>query len=121
MTKFNVKALGLKKDIDIDVTNAVVEKVANANLALATSLDMANKDDNQIMKEAIAANKAEKLLLINVLKLSEKEAQRIVDTIPSNKINVWLKEFTTAVFMVRNYGMSPQEMERLQKSSQHSE
>lgn len=121
MTKFNVKALGIKKDIDVNVTNALVELVSNVNLTLAESMDMANKDDNQIMKEAKKANEAERLLFIKGLKLSEKEAKRIIENVPSFDLNVWLKEFTSAVFMVRNYGMTLQEMEKKTKNSHPTE
>lgn len=120
MTKFDVETLGIKKPIEINVTNAVVNKIAKANLEVAKSMDLANKDDKSIMQETIKANEVEKEVLLNILHLGEKEVEHIINTVSSFDLNVWFKNFTTAVFMVRNYGMGPIEMKTLQKKEDKS-
>lgn len=124
MSKFDAKALGLKKPIELNVTNKVVEEVTKANLAIAKSYDMADKTDEKIMKEVLEANKAQENLLKNVVGLSDKETKRIIDEVESFDLEMWIKEFTTAVFMVRSYGMTPlevNEMETKEKSKSHHE
>lgn len=122
MSKFDAKALGFKKPIELNVTNKVVEEITEANLAIAKSYDMVDKTDEQIMKEVLEANKAQENLLKNVVGLSDKEFKRIHDEVESFNLEMWIKEFTTAVFMVRNYGMTPlevNEMETKEESKSH--
>lgn len=124
MSKFDAKALGIKKPIELNVTNKVVEEVTKANLAIAKSYDMADKTDEKIMKEVLEANKAQENLLKNVVGLSDKEIKRINDEVNSFDLEMWIKEFTTAVFTVRSYGMTPlevNEMETKEKSKSHHE
>lgn len=124
MSKFDAKALGLKKPIELNVTNKVVEEVTKANLSIAKSYDLTDKTDEQIMKEVLEANKAQENLLKNVVGLSDKEIKRINDEVNSFDLEMWIKEFTTAVFTVRSYGMTPlevNEMETKEKSKSHHE
>lgn len=124
MSKFDAKALGIKKPIELNVTNKVVEEVTKANLAIAKSYDMVDKTDEKIMKEVLEANKAQENLLKNVVGLSDKEIKRINDEVNSFDLEMWIKEFTTAVFTVRSYGMTPlevNEMETKEKSKSHHE
>lgn len=124
MNKFDAKALGLKKPIELNVTNKVVEEVTKANLAIAKSYDMVDKADEEIMKEVLEANRAQENLLKNVVGLSDKEIKRINDEVNSFDLEMWIKEFTTAVFTVRSYGMTPlevNEMETKEKSKSHHE
>lgn len=122
MSKFDAKALGFKKPIELNVTNKVVEEITEANLAIAKSYDMVDKTDEQIMKEVLEANKAQENLLKNVVGLSDKEFKRIHDEVESFNLEMWIKEFTTAVFTVRSYGMTPlevNEMETKEESKSH--
>lgn len=124
MSKFDAKALGLKKPIELNVTNKVVEEVTKANLSIAKSYDLTDKTDEEIMKEVLEANKAQENLLKNVVGLSDKEIKRINDEVNSFDLEMWIKEFTTAVFTVRSYGMTPlevNEMEMKEKSKSHHE
>lgn len=124
MNKFDAKALGLKKPIELNVTNKVVEEVTKANLSIAKSYDLTDKTDEQIMKEVLEANRAQENLLKNVVGLSDKEIKRINDEVNSFDLEMWIKEFTTAVFTVRSYGMTPlevNEMETKEKSKSHHE
>lgn len=122
--KFDVKVLGIKKPIEINVTNSVVEKVAKANLAITKSYDLDNKDDNTIMKEALAANSAKKEILKDVLGLSDEQIEKIDEEVNTFDFQMWFTEFTQSVFMVRNYGMTAMEVEaeqKKQKKSHHTE
>ena len=124
MSKFDAKALGIKKPIELNVTNKVVEEVTKANLSIAKSYDLTDKTDEEIMKEVLEANKAQENLLKNVVGLSDKEIKRINDEVNSFDLEMWIKEFTTAVFTVRSYGMTPlevNEMETKEKSKSHHE
>lgn len=124
MSKFDAKALGLKKPIELNVTNKVVEEVTKANLSIAKSYDLTDKTDEEIMKEVLEANRAQDNLLKNVVGLSDKEIKRINDEVNSFDLEMWIKEFTTAVFTVRSYGMTPlevNEMETKEKSKSHHE
>lgn len=124
MSKFDAKALGLKKPIELNVTNKVVEEVTKANLSIAKSYDLTDKTDEEIMKEVLEANRAQENLLKNVVGLSDKEIKRINDEVNSFDLEMWIKEFTTAVFTVRSYGMTPlevNEMETKEKSKSHHE
>lgn len=124
MSKFDAKALGLKKPIELNVTNKVVEEVTKANLSIAKSYDLTDKTDEEIMKEVLEANRAQENLLKNVVGLSDKEIKRINDEVSSFDLEMWIKEFTTAVFTVRSYGMTPlevNEMETKEKSKSHHE
>lgn len=124
MSKFDAKALGLKKPIELNVTNKVVEEVTKANLSIAKSYDLTDKNDEEIMKEVLEANRAQENLLKNVVGLSDKEIKRINDEVNSFDLEMWIKEFTTAVFTVRSYGMTPlevNEMETKEKSKSHHE
>ena len=122
MSKFDAKALGLKKPIELNVTNKVVEEVTKANLSIAKSYDLTDKTDDEIMKEVLEANKAQENLLKNVVGLSDKQIERINEEVSSFDLEMWIKEFTTAVFTVRSYGMTPlevKEMETKEKSKSH--
>lgn len=122
MSKFDAKALGIKKPIELNVTNKVVEEVTKANLSIAKSYDLTDKTDDEIMKEVLEANKAQENLLKNVIGLSEKQIKRINDEVSSFDLEMWIKEFTTAVFTVRSYGMTPlevNEMETKEESKSH--
>ena len=122
MSKFDAKALGFKKPIELNVTNKVVEEITEANLAIAKSYDMVDKTDEQIMKEVLDANKAQESLLKNVVGLSNKQIERINEEVSSFDLEMWIKEFTTAVFTVRSYGMTPlevKEMETKEESKSH--
>lgn len=122
MSKFDAKALGIKKPIELNVTNKVVEEVTKANLSIAKSYDLTDKTDDEIMKEVLEANKAQDNLLKNVVGLSEKQIKRINDEVSSFDLEMWIKEFTTAVFTVRSYGMTPlevDEMETKEESKSH--
>lgn len=124
MSKFDAKALGLKKPIELNVTNKVVEEVTKANLSIAKSYDLTDKTDDEIMKEVLEANKAQDNLLKNVVGLSEKEIKRINDKVSSFDLEMWIKEFTTAVFTVRSYGMTlleVNEMEKKESKSHHTD
>ena len=124
MSKFDAKALGLKKPIELNVTNKVVEEVTKANLSIAKSYDLTDKTDEEIMKEVLEANRAQENLLKNVVGLSDKEIKRINDEVNSFDLEMWIKEITTAVFTVRSYGMTPlevNEMETKEKSKSHHE
>lgn len=124
MSKFDAKALGIKKPIELNVTNKVVEEVTKANLSIAKSYDLTDKTDDEIMKEVLEANKAQDNLLKNVVGLSEKEIKRINDKVSSFDLEMWIKEFTTAVFTVRSYGMTPlevNEMEKKESKSHHTD
>lgn len=125
MNKFDAKALGINKPIELNVTNEVVERVAKANLAIAKSYDLANKTDDQIMKATLEANKLQNDLLKNVLHLSDEQIKKINKKVSSYDLESWFKEFTMAVFTVRNYGMTPLELEKLEsktkKESHHTE
>lgn len=122
MSKFDAKALGIKKPIELNVTNKVVEEVTKANLSIAKSYDLTDKTDDEIMKEVLEANKAQENLLKSVIGLSEKQIKRINDEVSSFDLEMWIKEFTTAVFTVRSYGMTPlevNEMETKEESKSH--
>lgn len=122
MSKFDAKALGIKKPIELNVTNKVVEEVTKANLSIAKSYDLTDKTDDEIMKEVLEANKAQENLLKNVIGLSEKQIKRINDEVSSFDLEMWIKEFTTAVFTVRSYGMTPlevNEMKTKEESKSH--
>lgn len=122
MSKFDAKALGIKKPIELNVTNKVVEEVTKANLSIAKSYDLTDKTDDEIMKEVLEANKAQENLLKNVIGLSEKQIERINEEVSSFDLEMWIKEFTTAVFTVRSYGMTPlevDEMETKEESKSH--
>lgn len=125
MSKFDAKALGIKKPIELNVTNKVVEEVTKANLSIAKSYDLTDKTDNEIMKEVLEANKAQENLLKNIVGLSDKQIERINEEVSSFDLEMWIKEFTTAVFTVRSYGMTPlevDEMETKEKSkSRHTD
>ena len=114
MSKFDAKALGIKKPIELNVTNKVVEEVTKANLSIAKSYDLTDKTDDEIMKEVLEANKAQENLLKNVIGLSEKQIKRINDEVSSFDLEMWIKEFTTAVFTVRSYGMTPLEVNEME-------
>ena len=122
MSKFDAKALGIKKPIELNVTNKVVEEVTKANLSIAKSYDLTDKTDDEIMKEVLEANKAQENLLQNVVGLSDKQIERINEEVSSFDLEMWIKEFTTAVFTARSYGMTPlevSEMETKEKSKSH--
>lgn len=121
MSKFDVKALGIKKPIELNVTNKVVEEVTKANLAIAKAFDMGDKSDEVIMKEALEANHAQENLLKNVVGLSNKQVKRIHDEVSSFDLEMWIKEFTTAVFTVRNFGMTPLEVQELEKKNEKAQ
>ena len=122
MSKFDAKTLGLKKPIELNVTNKVVEEVTKANLSIAKSYDLTDKTDDEIMKEVLEANKAQEALLKDVVGLSDKQVERINEEVSSFDLEMWIKEFTTAVFTVRSYGMTPlevDEMETKEESKSH--
>ena len=122
MSKFDAKALGFKKPIELNITNKVVEEVTKANLSIAKSYDLTDKDDNEIMKDVLEANKAQEALLKDVVGLSDKQVERINEEVSSFDLEMWIKEFTTAVFTVRSYGMTPlevNEMEKKEESKSH--
>ena len=114
MSKFDAKALGIKKPIELNVTNKVVEEVTKANLSIAKSYDLTDKTDDEIMKEVLEANKAQDNLLKNVVGLSDKQIERINEEVSSFDLEMWIKEFTTAVFTVRSYGMTPLEVSKME-------
>ena len=114
MSKFDAKALGIKKPIELNVTNKVVEEVTKANLSIAKSYDLTDKTDDEIMKEVLEANKAQENLLKNVVGLSDKQIERINEEVSSFDLEMWIKEFTTAVFTVRSYGMTPLEVSEME-------
>lgn len=118
MSKFDAKALGIKKPIELNVTNKVVEEVTKANLAIAKSYDMNDKTDEQIMDEVMEANKTQDDLLKNVVGLSDKQIKRINDEVSAFDLAMWIKEFTTAVFTVRSYGMTPLEVNEMEKKNE---
>ena len=118
MNKFDAKALGLKKPIELNVTNKVVEEVTKANLSIAKSYDLTDKTDDEIMKEVLEANKAQENLLKNVVGLSDKQIKRINDEVSAFDLAMWIKEFTTAVFTVRSYGMTPLEVNEMEKKNE---
>lgn len=119
MSKFDAKALGIKKPIELNVTNKVVEEVTKANLSIAKSYDLTDKTDDEIMKEVLEANKAQENLLKNVIGLSEKQIKRINDEVSSFDLEMWIKEFTTAVFTVRSYGMTPLEVNEMETKKEN--
>ncbi len=118
MSKFDAKALGIKKPIELNVTNKVVEEVTKANLSIAKSYDLTDKTDDEIMKEVLEANKAQENLLKNVVGLSDKQIKRINDEVSAFDLAMWIKEFTTAVFTVRSYGMTPLEVNEMEKKNE---
>ena len=120
MSKFDAKALGIKKPIELNVTNKVVEEVTKANLSIAKSYDLTDKTDDEIMKEVLGANKAQENLLKNVVGLSDKQIKRINDEVSSFDLEMWIKEFTTAVFTVRSYGMTPLEVNEMEEKEKES-
>lgn len=120
MSKFDAKALGIKKPIELNVTNKVVEEVTKANLSIAKSYDLTDKSDETIMKEVLEANKAQESLLKNVVGLSDKQIERINEEVSSFDLEMWIKEFTTAVFTVRSYGMTPLEVNEMEEKEKES-
>lgn len=120
MSKFDAKALGIKKPIELNVTNKVVEEVTKANLSIAKSYDLTDKTDDEIMKEVLEANKAQDDLLKNVVGLSDKQIKRINNEVSAFDLEMWIKEFTTAVFTVRSYGMTPLEVNEMEEKKKKS-
>lgn len=118
MSKFDAKLLGINKPIELNVTNKLVEEVTKANLAIAKSYDLADKTDEEIMTEVLESNKAQEKLLKDIVGLSNKEVKRIIDEVSSFDLEMWIKEFTTAVFTVRSYGMTPLEVNEMEKKAE---
>lgn len=118
MSKFDAKLLGIKEPIELNVTNKLVEEVTKANLAIAKSYDLTDKTDEKIMKEVLDANKAQEKLLKNVVGLSDKQIKRTNEKVSSFELEMWIKEFTTAVFTVRSYGMTPLEVNEMEKKAE---
>lgn len=120
MSKFDAEKLGIKKPIELKVTNKVVEEVTKANLSIAKSYDLTDKSDETIMKEILEANKAQEKLLKNVVGLSDKQIKKIRDEVSAFDLEMWIKEFTTAVFTVRSYGMTPLEVNEMEEKEKES-
>ena len=118
MVKIDLASLGIKKPVELKVTNLVVEKVTEANIAVAKSYDMDGKDDMTIMQENLEAMKAKKKVLKDVLGLTAKQIKKIEEDVPAFDLQVWFNDFATTVFTVAKLGMTLDEFNKQQENEQ---